>query len=183
MMDDQASQLSRTIAYALRHRPQEFGLALDTSGWVATDQLIAALSRHDQRWLGLTEDEIANALAAQSKQRFELEDGRIRALYGHSLKDTIDMVPQAPPATLFHGTTHAALEKIRHQGLISMRRQYVHLSPDKDTAIEVGRRRTKNPVIVTVRAQQAAAAGCSFYRRNLQVWLSGDIDPSFLDMP
>lgn len=182
-MDDQASRLSRTIAYALRHRPQEFGLALDASGWVTTDQLIAALSRHDQEWLGLTQDQIATVLAAQSKQRFELEDGRIRALYGHSLKDTIGMVPQAPPAILFHGTTHAALEKIRFEGLISMRRQYVHLSPDKDTASEVGRRRAKIPVILTVRARQAAAAGCSFYHRNSQVWLSDDIEPSFLDLP
>ena len=78
---------------------------------------------------------------------------------------------------------HAAQEKIRIEGLISMRRQYVHLSPDKDTASEVGRRRAKIPVILTVRARQAAAAGCSFYHRNSQVWLSDDIEPSFLDLP
>ena len=182
-MDDRASQLSRTIAYALRHRPHEFGLALDSSGWVAIDQVVAALSRHDRTWQGLTAGEIEGALAAQSKQRFELAGGRIRALYGHSLKDTIDMEPQAPPVTLFHGTTSTALEKIRHQGLISMRRQHVHLSPDVGTAAEVARRRTKTPVILEVRAQMAAAAGCRFYRRNRQVWLSDDIDPSFLNLP
>lgn len=182
-MDDRAAQLSRTIAYALRHRPHEFGLALDAAGWVAVDQVVAALSRHDRQWQGLTAGEIEGALAVQAKQRFELAGGRIRALYGHSLKAPIDMVPEAPPVTLFHGTTRSALEKIRHQGLISMRRQYVHLSPDVGTAAEVGRRRTKTPVVLEVRAQMAAAAGCRFYRRNRQVWLSDDISPSFLELP
>ena len=32
-------QLSKTISHALRHAPEQYGLTLDSEGWVATQDL------------------------------------------------------------------------------------------------------------------------------------------------
>jgi putative RNA 2'-phosphotransferase len=35
-------QLSKTLAHALRHAPEEYNLTLDPEGWVGLDDLLAA---------------------------------------------------------------------------------------------------------------------------------------------
>ncbi len=37
------TELSKEISYALRHRPQEYGLVLDENGWVGIENLLKAL--------------------------------------------------------------------------------------------------------------------------------------------
>lgn len=56
---------------------------------------------------------------------------------GHIVK-----TPGTPPAVLFHGTATASLPVILADGLRPMRRQYVHLSADRDTALSVGSRKS-----------------------------------------
>jgi putative RNA 2'-phosphotransferase len=38
-------KLSKTMAHALRHAPEAYGLTLDADGWVAIEALIAGLQR------------------------------------------------------------------------------------------------------------------------------------------
>ena len=64
-----------------------------------------------------------------------------------------------------------------------LRRHYVHLSPDPETASLVGGRRSETPVIIEVHARQAHSEGLAFYRGNDQVWLSDPIPPSLLRLP
>src|SRR5579884_388138 len=77
-------QLSKTMAYALRHQPAQFGLTLDDEGWVAVDDLLAALRRHHRDWHALQAEDFAEVIAQSDKQRYEMRDGKIRAYYGHS---------------------------------------------------------------------------------------------------
>ena len=182
-MSDRLTQLSRTIAYALRHKPDRYGLMPNDQGWVDLVDLVSALRAHEAKWREISTDDIRLALEVGDKQRFELLDHRIRALYGHSLAERIEMEATVPPDTLFHGTTKAVLQTIRMSGLKPMQRQYVHLSPDVETAAEVGRRRTRRPVIITVHAARAAQSGCLFYQCNSDVWLSDSILPKHLTFP
>lgn len=46
---------SKQLAYVLRHHPDAIGIALDRAGWVAVDELLAALARHGTP---LTRDEL-----------------------------------------------------------------------------------------------------------------------------
>lgn len=89
----------------------------------------------------------------------------------------------APPPTLYHGTTAQAWRSIAADGLKPMGRQHVHLSPDAETAREVARRYTDQPVLLTVRAAAAAAEGVLFERREARIWVSGPIPPGFVDGP
>jgi putative RNA 2'-phosphotransferase len=61
-----------------------------------------------------------------------------------------------------------------------MERQYVHLSPDTETAVRVGARHDSRPVVLTVRAAEAHAAGVEFYQADEAVYLAKRIPPEFL---
>lgn len=176
-------RLSKTLSHMLRHRPEQYGVALDDEGWVHFDTVLDALARHDRRMAGLTVDDLRTMMAAAEKQRFELRDGRIRAVYGHSLKGQIAHEPATPPALLYHGTSWDALTSIRQDGLRPMRRQFVHLSPDVETATMVARRRTDDPAIILIDAAKAHASGVVFHDAGDHTWLALAIQPGHLKIP
>jgi putative RNA 2'-phosphotransferase len=125
----------------------------------------------------------AEGLAAAGKRRFQIEGNRIRARYGHSLARPIRYEPCAPPPRLYHATSPDGLASIRREGLRPMERQYVHLSPDPETALHVGARHADRPVVLTVRAAQAHAAGVEFYQADDAVYLAKHIAVEFLEFP
>jgi putative RNA 2'-phosphotransferase len=61
-----------------------------------------------------------------------------------------------------------------------MKRQYVHLSADKETAQQVALRRTQSPVLLHVSALEAYQQGIKFYLGNDMVWLAEPIPPRFI---
>jgi putative RNA 2'-phosphotransferase len=139
--------------------------------------------RTRQRWRAVREDDVRAIIEQSDKQRFQMDGGRIRALYGHSISQHIARQPADPPAWLFHGTSARAVGPIRREGLRSMRRQSVHLSTDEETARAVARRRPGPWVILRIDAQAAREAGVRFYRGAEQVWLADAIPPSFIHIP
>ncbi len=174
-------RLSKTIAHALRHAPWQYGLTLDEAGWAPVADLLAALRRLRPEWRDLTERDLEAIIAHSDKQRFELRDGRIRALYGHSLPKRIHKAPAEPPEVLYHGTSPEAAARILKEGLKPMGRQYVHLSTTPAAAYQVGRRKAKRPVILRVRAREAYQAGIRFYRGSADVWLADFVPAAFIE--
>ena len=183
--------LSRVLSRVLRHDPGQVGIALDRAGWVAIDTLIAALNRRPPgvakrvRTLPVvTRALLAAAVASNTKQRFELSaDGeRLRAAQGHSVEVDLGLPATAPPEFLYHGTVAQALPGIRREGLQPGRRQDVHLSGDRPTAVAVGRRRG-TPVVLTVRAGDLAALGHRFRQAANGEWLTDHVPPAYLRFP
>jgi putative RNA 2'-phosphotransferase len=172
--------LSRAISHALRHKPWLYELELDAEGWVAAEDLLAALRAERPEWSSLSERDLAEMIAQSEKQRHELRDGKIRALYGHSTPQRLARERAAPPLTLYHGTAPGTAVRIRVEGLRPMSRQYVHLSADIATAEQVGRRKARSPVILTINAERADVSGIAFYRGNELVWLADFIPPNFI---
>lgn len=95
--------LSKGIAQALRHQPVRYGLELDGDGWVPVADLLAGLCRR-HRWCSLTIEDVQAVLALPGKQRYEMENGRIRALYGHSTHVAVQKETAVPSPVLYHGT-------------------------------------------------------------------------------
>lgn len=173
------TELSKAASYALRHDPQSYGLTLDPQGWVPVDDLIHAIkARHG--WDKLQVEDLSRMIAQSSKRRHEMADGRIRALYGHSVPGQIEKPAQTPPDVLYHGTDRQAAQSILREGLSRMSRQYVHLSPDRATAIEVGRRKDREPVLLVIDARRAHEQGVTFYEGNEAVWLAEAVPPVFI---
>jgi putative RNA 2'-phosphotransferase len=173
-------RVSKVVAHALRHEPWVYELELDDEGWVPVAELLDALHGKGADWRELTAGDLEAMIAASAKCRYELDGDRIRALYGHSVPGRLAKQVASPPSTLFHGTAPAAWPRIQERGLVPMRRQYVHLSVDVATALQVGRRKARRPLLIEVHASRAAADGVRFYRGNDQVWLADVVPPRFL---
>lgn len=162
--------LSKLMTKALRHTPEEFGLMLDPEdGSCPASELLTAI-RAQSRWSWVTMEDIGQVVRNSDKQRFELENGRIRARYGHS-HDHIRYAPGEPPAVLYHGTNKQALSAIMREGLRPMGRQYVHLSEGTHFATLAGSRRGEL-VILQVDTVQARQSGAVFYYAGNEVWLA-----------
>ncbi len=173
------TELSKAVSHALRHEPWLYELELDHEGWIPVDALVKALAR-DPRWRDLSRAQLETMIERSPKQRHEIDGSRIRALYGHSVLGRIAKVPGEPPAVLFHGTAASAIAAILDEGLRPMRRQYVHLSVDLDTAYSVGRRKSAAVAVLVIRATDARQHGARFWRGNQMVWLADHIPPAFI---
>ena len=62
-----------------------------------------------------------------------------------------------------------------------MHRQYVHLSVDIETAIQVGKRHDDEPVILRIDAIKAWNENTAFYRGNEKVWLADCIPMKYIE--
>lgn len=173
--------LSKTVAHALRHAPERYGLTLDEKGWVSVDKLIEGLKNHSRMFKNVSIHDLEEIIKESPKKRFEIKNRNIRATYGHSVRYRIEKRPKMPPKILYHGTTPRAAKNILQTALKSMGRQYVHLSIDVKSAYMVGQRRTKNPTILKVLAQEAYRAGIKFYEENGGIWLSDTIPAGFIE--
>ena len=174
------SDLSRAVSHALRHEPWLYELELDDEGWVATESLLVALRRQRAEWASISERDLTHMIEVSSKRRHETTSGRIRALYGHSLAGKLKRTPAIPPSVLYHGTDRNVVSLVKTSGLLPMGRQYVHLSVDEATAVEVGRRKAKKPTIVRVLAANANTNGIRFYEGNEKVWLADHVPSEFV---
>jgi putative RNA 2'-phosphotransferase len=179
MLAREQVRLSRRLALVLRHRPETAGLTLDATGWVPVADVLTALriSRADLDAVVENNDKSRFAIAAGA-------DGveRIRANQGHSRRVNVDLElpPAQPPAVLFHGTPRTNLDPILREGLHPRSRQHVHLSPDVATALVVGRRRSRDVVVLEVEAGAMAESGHVFQRSENGVWLTAAVPAAFL---
>jgi len=173
--------LSKEISYALRHAPQKYGLELDKAGWVKLDDLICALRKNPQ-YSNLELKDIEKAIRDSDKKRHEIHEGKIRALYGHSVARKIDRAHERPPNILYHGTANRFISSILKTGLQPKGRQHVHLSEDIETAIVVGTRRDSQPVLLKVNSLQAYNDGVVFYYADDNIWLADCISEKYLEI-
>lgn len=172
-------KLSKEVSYALRHAPWEYELELDEEGWVDVAQLLFSL-RLTKEWQDLREEDLYVMIKKSDKKRHEIVDGKIRALYGHSISQRIIKEVKAPPEILYHGTARRFIDAIKEKGLLPQNRQYVHLSVDVETALQVGRRRDDKPVLLRVHALKAWTEGVIFYFGNDKVWLADSIPSKYI---
>jgi putative RNA 2'-phosphotransferase len=102
----------------------------------------------------------------------------------------IQKIASKPPDILYHGTSSSAAKNIMSEGLRPMNRQYVHLSTDRNTALQVGKRKTilkkeegQQPVIIAISAIEAYYTGVyHFYQASDSVWLTDYIHPNFMEL-
>lgn len=169
---------SKYLARHLRHQPEALGLTLDPGGWVAVDALLAAMRRHG---IELSRAQLDEIVARNNKQRFSFDETgtRIRANQGHSIPVDLQLAPATPPDALYHGTSKATIGPILREGLQKMRRQHVHLSRDKATAIKVGSRHGA-PIVLLVDAAAMARNGYQFFLSDNGVWLTDHVPPRYL---
>lgn len=177
------TQLSKFVSLTLRHRAKDFGLEMDSQGFVDFEALRILVGQKNT--VAFSDEDWQKVLNGESdgKKRFEVVGGRIRALYGHSRVEQVSYQPVEPPEILYHGTTPKAEKNIRRLGLQPMKRQYVHLSKNLERAQSIGNRRTDTVTILIVRAKEAYRFGIKFYNPESEHFLAKTIPPEFIDFP
>ena len=170
-------RLSKFLSLILRHKAVDFALELDAAGYVDLQKIWAVIN---SEFHGRATQADFDALMAETN-RFEINDGKIRALYGHSAVSDVHYPPATPPEYLYHGTVAAALKSIRAQGLSAQARQYVHLSTTRERASEVATRHG-TPVLLTIRAMDAHHNGIVFHHPEPQHFLAKSIPPRYIDV-
>lgn len=173
-MGESLERISRYLSYLLRHDPEDLPMRKD--GFVPIEDVLKKLKGR----FPSVDRNIIKKLAEGSESRFEIKNNMMRALYGHTIPVEIHLKPADDVKYLYHGTTPSAAKKILREGLKPMGRRKVHLSPTIEQAIKVGRRRTKNPVILRIDVESAKKEGIRFEKANDLVYLSDEIPPRFI---
>lgn len=145
---------------------------IDESGYMSISDLVKK---------GFTEELIEEIVNTNNKARYEYNEDhtKLRARQGHSIPVDVGLTPTTPPEILYHGTAERFIPSILKEGLKPMSRLYVHLSSDKETAINVGKRHGK-PVVLTINTQEMVDDGYQFFLSNNGVWLVKEVPVQYL---
>lgn len=171
-------RITRSLAFMLRHQPEEFDLELDRHGFGDLEDVVCALNER----LGepIEAEDVSEAIEAGDRQRYEISDGKIRALYGHSFQvDPGESVE--PPEELFVGVGSRDADRASRSGLHSGRRAFLHLARTFEEAREMGRRAAPEYAVITVHALDAWEDGIDFYDR-ISLFLSESIPTEFIEV-
>jgi len=180
MHPERRIRLSKFLSLVLRHRPEEVGLVLDPQGRVPLETLVQALRAHG--WEDLRPEEVVE-VARLDARRFQLEDGLIRARYGHSINLQQPGPAVRPPEWLYYPLPAADQERVRAEGLRPRERQYVHLCLTPQEAAHLLERRGTAGEVLPVLARRAHAAGVPFYQATEHLYLAPRVPPEFLCLP
>ena len=94
-------------------------------------------------------------------------------------KSISPLLKKKPPDILYHGTASRFLSAILAEGLTAQSRQYVHLSADREVAIQVGQR-YGTPVVLEINALAMFEQGYPFYQAENGVWLTRQVAVEFI---
>ncbi len=180
MNTDELDRLSRTMAGVLRHFPERFDLKMDEQGFVDLREFVNALQRKQRRYHWVRPHHIVAIIETDNKGRYEYRDGKIRATYAHSFEVKLDLPAGGTPDFLYYPTTAEEVDIVLETGLKPSDRKMVHLSKGVGDAVNAGRVRTPNPVILEVDARAASADGIVIQKAGRTVYLTAEIPPKYL---
>ena len=174
-MDKQLVKLSKRLSKVLRHAPERISITLDKNGWVGISELLKGLGSN------VSLVDIEYVVANNDKKRFEFSSDhyKIRACQGHSINIDLDLQSIAPPDVLYHGTSTNTVQYIETDGILKMNRDHVHLSADKETAVNVGSRHGK-PTVLLIDTKKMHEEGADFYISNNGVWLTQFVPKEYI---
>jgi putative RNA 2'-phosphotransferase len=180
MDESKLKRISKFLSLILRHQPQLIGIELDERGWANVDELIKRANKHGHH---LDIALLNYVVDTNGKKRFAFDESRqkIRASQGHSVAVELGYEAQKPPEILYHGTGEKSMHAILRTGIKKRGRQHVHLSRDRETAVQVGRRHGK-PVVFNVLAGEMYENGYLFYLSENGVWLTDTVPAEFLGL-
>ncbi|NJD52803.1 MAG: RNA 2'-phosphotransferase [Candidatus Methanoperedens sp.] len=176
--DEQTERLGRFISGALRHFPDDLGLAMNQHGWVGVDVLVDAMVT---RYKWANKEKLFSIIESDEKGRYEIKGTKIRARYGHSVDVDLDYDENLLPE-LYYGASREEVDILLEKGIRPMRQRYIHLSTTAEKAREVAKIHTEDPVLLVVNAQLAQEEGVTMLSATENIVLADEIPPRYLRM-
>jgi len=173
------NKIGPKISYLLRHNPD--GLKMDKEGYVFTTDLLSKV--------GITMDELQYIVDNNDKKRFgfNTDKSKIKAFQGHSssLGIKIKYKEIQFPGVYYHGTSPDVKNIILKHGLKPQTREYVHLSLDIPTAINVGNRHIKRGetvIVFSIDGYKMKQDGLKLYISENGVILAKEVPAKYLNI-
>jgi len=176
--DEQTERLGRFISGALRHFPDDLGLAMNQHGWVDVDVLVDAM-RTRYKWSN--REKLFSIIESDEKGRYEIKGNKIRARYGHSVDVDLDYDENTLPE-LYYGASREEVDILLEKGIKPVKQRYVHLSTSEDKAREVAKIHTEDPVLLVVNAEEARNDGVMMLSATENIVLADEIPPEYLSL-
>ena len=180
MSDRELDSLGRIMAGVLRHFPEKLGVMVDGHGWVDISEFVEAIgvSRSGFQWL--KEHHIEAISLTDPKGRYQIDGGMIRATYGHTIDIRLDDLPPAELDEYYYPVTEEEIDIILEGGLNPIDRKNVHLSGSIEKAIEAGKVRTEEPLLLRIDGKKAKADGVQIYRAGKDVYITERIEAKYI---
>jgi len=180
MSDRELDSLGRIMAGVLRHFPDKLGVNVDGHGWVDVSEFVEAVggSRSGFHWL--REEHIEAIALTDPKGRYQIDGGMVRATYGHTIDVRLDDLPLAEIDEFYYPVTEEEIDIILEGGLNPIDRRSVHLSGSIEKAIEAGKVRTENPLILRIDGKRAMEDGVKIYKAGKDVYVTDRIEAKYI---
>jgi putative RNA 2'-phosphotransferase len=172
------TDLSRFLIYILAHRPDEFGLVPDPVGFIALKEILRAI-HEEPGWGYVRESHIREVLIGKDRELFVWEEDRLKAVEQRWQLD-LQTPSVNTPKILFVAIRRKAHVHVMEKGLHSDRP--LVLSPDRDMALRIGRRRDPKPILLEVMTGPAQQRGVLFHAFG-GLYLAGEVPPEFITGP
>jgi len=166
------------MVYILGHRPDEFGLVPDEAGFVTYKELLWAI-HEEPGWSYVRQSHIQEVLIGKDRPLFEYQADRIRAR-DRRWSFNPETRPPSMPKILFTPVRRRAHLNALEKGLRSDR--YLVLTPDREMAERIGRRRDQTPVLMEIMTDPAQEQGIAFSPFG-QLVLTPEIPARFISGP
>jgi RNA:NAD 2'-phosphotransferase (TPT1/KptA family)/8-oxo-dGTP pyrophosphatase MutT (NUDIX family) len=149
------AQLVKTLTFLLRQRTGA-GLDMDDKGWVALEQVRAAVSQLLEEDVPL--DALTGVVGSSQSRRFELRQGHIRAVQRRRSRR------QLPPDIVYHAATQVQVDRYVSQGRVAIQGRPIYLSSDERQAWRAAHRLGPQPRVLYVDSSRARRHGVWFQR-------------------
>jgi putative RNA 2'-phosphotransferase len=180
MNDEEIDTLGRIMAGILRHFPERFDLHMDERGWVEIGPMINAIADKRAQFHWLRVHHIKAVVSTDPKGRYQIDNDKIRATYGHSINVDLDLPTDDIPPLLYYPATEEEADIILEVGLKPSDRKKVHLSLTVQDAVNASAHREAKPVILEIDTDGAVDDGGVIMQAGKTVFITDSVKPEFL---
>jgi putative RNA 2'-phosphotransferase len=182
MSEEELNSVGRILAGILRHFPEKFDLDMDLNGWVDIRDISEEIRRRKRNLHWLRVHHLRAIAETDPKGRYQIDNNRMRASYGHSVDIELDHPSDNVPPSLFYPATQEEVDILLDSGITPTDRRYVHLSKTYMDAFTAGVHRTEDPQILEVDAAAALLAAVYIGQAGPTVFVSRGIPPDFINV-
>jgi putative RNA 2'-phosphotransferase len=182
MSEEELNSVGRILAGVLRHFPEKFDLDMDLNGWVDIRDAVEEIRRRKRNLHWLRIHHLKAIADTDPKGRYQVDNNRIRATYGHSVDVELDHPTHDVPDSLFYPSTQEEVDILLDNGITPTDRRYVHLSRTYQDAYNAGVHRTEDPQILEVDAAAALLADVYIGQAGPTVFVTRGVPPDFIEI-
>jgi putative RNA 2'-phosphotransferase len=172
--------LAKTLAYIACLSPGEYGLFWDPDGTMPWKELYWALQ--EDAALRFVKETHLKELAYLGIELPFFLDGPLLRLHKDSPPPVYPFTE--PPERLYHAIPIKSFARVSAHGLSPRgNRPFLRLTPTREMALRLAKRRDPEPAAIEVSARKAGLAGAQFRMVGAELFLVEAIAPDFLVMP